>query len=428
MTADSLIGPINDAIPRSQFTDVYRNSLNATQVRHLYENMKRCPLNSTDAIFVRQQEMDAITQKLGPLLGKYMSPNSGVIGNGLYAFTGSQASPRRPSCEEYAKLLVLAASRIGSEKVTQLLEGWIQGKSLRVIECALLKGLLTEGRLQPVPGMTLDTLSKNGDLLPRSLRLHPHEHWHEQFVARAILCMEYETEAALYDPEAVQGNPPFPIKTASPLNPDLSTVSFESFCRAISLTTNNHIDWFILWPDYGDVEAFFLNPGFSSRRKEARNSSTVSVTEIEIHTCLDIHAKLTGRRDLDLPTARWRRAKYALTEHEQLIELRIALESILLNDDTGTSEKSLRLAIRGAWLLGETFDERSSYFETLKAVYTYASSVIHGGTPKIRRDRNLRSDITNARDLCRDAILKLATTGKALGSDDWSELILGHKT
>ena len=428
MTTDLLIDPIDHAVAQAQFADVFRNRLDASQVRHLYEKKQKCPLSSTDAISVHQRELDALTQVLGPLLGAYKSPESGAVGNGLYTLTGSLASPRRPSCEAYAKILVLAASRIGAKRVAQLLGDWIRGKGLRVFPCVLFKGLLTEGTLRPVPGMLLDTLPNNGDLLPRSLRLDPREHLHEQFTGRAMLSIEFETLPALYDPEVVQGNPPLPSSPPSPLNPDLSTVSFESFCRAISLTTNNHIDWFIHWNDYGDVEAFFLNPGFSSQRNEASNSPVVSVTEDDVRACLHTHYMLESRRDIDLPITRWRRAKRASTTHDQLIELRIALESLFLHDDTGTSEKRFRLASRGAWLLGEKYDQRADCFETLKQVYDYASSVIHGGTPKTKKDRDIQIDIDNARDLCRDAILRLLTIGKALDSKEWSALILGRGT
>ena len=105
-----------------------------------------------------------------------------------------------------------------------------------------------------------------------------------------------------------------------------------------------------------------------------------------------------------------------------MIELRIALESVLLNDDKGTGEKRHRLATRGAWLLGATFDRRKSHFDTLRYVYDYASSVIHGGTPKVKQGRDLRQDIADAQDLCRDAILRVASAGRM---PDWSDLILG---
>ena len=427
MLTDSLIKQIDNAVAQAVFVDVYKNRLPAPQVRHLYEHKQGYPLSSTDAITVPSPDLEALTKQLGPLLGTYRSPISGLVGNGLYALTGSLASPRLPSCQDYAKILVLAASRIGAERVVELLDGWIQGGAVRVFACVLLKGLRTEGQMGPVTGMHLDTLSNNGDHLPRSLRLHPHEHWHEQFTGRAMLSLECETLPGLYDPEVVRGNPPLPSGPAKPLNPELFTVSFDSLCRAISLETNNQVDWFIHWNDYGDVEAFFLNPGFSSQRKDVSNSSTVSVSEEQVRRSLDTLTLLQRRRELDLPIARWRKSKSAPTTNERLIELRIALESILLSDDTGTSEKRHRLATRGAWLLGETFEQRETCFNTLRHVYDYASSVIHGGTPRARGDRDVERDIATVQDLCRDAILHLAAAARMPNSDDWSALTLGGK-
>ena len=184
MLTDSLIRHIDNAVAQAGFADVHKNRLNASHVRHLYEGRQQCPISSTDAITVRRPELEALTYELGPLLGTYRSPFSGLVGNGLYELTGSLASPRLPSCQDFAKILVLAASRIGAERVAELLEGWIEGRAVRVFACVLLKGLQTEGKLRPVAGMDLDTLSNNGDHLPRSLRLHPHEHWHEQFTGR----------------------------------------------------------------------------------------------------------------------------------------------------------------------------------------------------------------------------------------------------
>ena len=169
MLTDSLIGHIDNAVEQAWFADVYKNRLNASHVRHLYEGKQRCPLSSTEAITVPRPELEALTCELEPLLGTNRSPISGLVGNGLYALTGSAASPRLPSSQAYAKILVLAASRIGAKRVAELLSGWIQGSGVRGFACVLLKGLRTEGKLRPVAGMHLDTLSNNGDHLPRSL-------------------------------------------------------------------------------------------------------------------------------------------------------------------------------------------------------------------------------------------------------------------
>ena len=424
MPVESLINQIDQAVGQAVFSDVFRNRIESSTLRHLYEKKQKFAISSTDGISVREQELRSLTSELESLLGYRRSPDTGLVGNGLYKLTGSGASPRLPSVKEYAKILVLAGSRIGAQRVVELLAGWIQGEGIRVLRCVLLKGLQTKGVLRPVDGMHLETMSKNGDDLPRSLRLEPHEHRHEQYVRRALLAIEYETVSGLYEPKVVRERfPPDPV-TYRLVNAELSSVSIESFCRAISLETNNQVDWFIGWDDFGDVEAFFLNPGFGSQRKEASNSSIVSVTENEVRQCLRTHELLHEFNALGLGIAGWRNSKRAVSKYEQLIELRIALESVLLSEDKGTGEKRHRLAIRGAWLLGETLKKRKCHYDTLRYVYDYASSVIHGGTPKAKKGRELERDIAQAQELCRKAILQIAQAGMM---PDWSAVVLGGK-
>ena len=422
INASTLTERIDHAVRQAVFTDVFRNPVNSPTIGQLYKVNRRFPLTSADAISVPQSQLAGLVSELDASLGIYKSPDSGSVGNGLYHLMGSSASPRLPSVEDYAKILVLAASRIGSDRVTKLLAGWLQGKGLRTYSCVLLKGIETEGKLAPMDGMYLESLPTNGDDFPRSLRIDESDIRHEQFAKRAMLSIEYETASPLYDPQVHRENFPPTLPRHNLVNPELSSISVESFCRAMSLAANNYVDWFIQWEDYGDVEAFFLNPGFSSRRKETTNSSPVLVSEEDLRGCLEIHAQLHEFSGLDLAITRWRQSKRSTMTHDQLIELRIALESVLLNDDKGSiGEKRYRLAIRGGWFLGKTFNERKDYFDTLRAVYDYASSVIHAGILKEKKQHELSKTISDAQDICRDAILRIA---RAKEMPDWAAVVL----
>ena len=426
MSSDINTGILRDKIDQASqqatFRDVYRNQVDSSTIGQLYKVNQRFPITSADSINIPEPYLTGLVSELNASLGIYKSSDSGLIGNGLYHLKGSSASPRLPSIEDYAKILALAASRIGSVRVTELLAEWLQGKGLRAYSCVLLKGIETEGKLAPINGIRLDTLPSNGNDFPKSLRIDTYDIDHEQFSHRAMLSIVYETASPLYDPQFPPESFPMTPPDRKLVNPDLSSVSFESFCRAMSLTVNNHVDWFIQWEDYGDVEAFFLNPGFSSGRKETVNSSPVIVSEEDLKKCLEIHSQLHGFSGLDLAIARWRRSKRPTTTYDQLIEIRIALEAVLLNDDKGViGEKRHRLAIRGAWFLGETFDKRKEYFKILRKVYDIASNVIHAGKPEEKNEHELSNIISDAQNLCRDAILQIARARKA---PDWTDVIL----
>ena len=421
MTTDALRVRIDNALAQAEFTDMYRRRLNAHLMRQLYEAKQNCVLGSTEAISVQQPELATLVSELDASLGSYKSP-SGTVGNGLYLLTGTSGSPRLPSSEDYAKVFVLAAARIGSCRVTELFAGWLKGEPVRSRSCALLTGIETHEVLEPVAGMRLETLPLTPDDLDRKLLVDDYGIRRDRFARRAMLSIEYEIICPLYDPQSFRESFPADPLPSTLVNPALKSVSFDSFCRAMSLNINHFVDWSMQWQDYGEVEAFFLQASSSGLHKEYRSPLTMVVTKDDVRSCLDTHALLSQSSWLALPVARWRRAKRSPAIHEQLIELRIALESVLLHGDH-EGEKSFRIAVRGAWLLGGTFKDRKSHFDALRSVYSSASTVIHGGTPKAKKGRDLGKDIATAQNLCRDAILRLAR-GKEM--PDWSDMILGH--
>ena len=424
LALDSLTESLERARAKTRFSDIFGNRFGATDVKRFYETNPRCLIGSTDGIQLPARELKRVASDLDGSLGGFRSSTSDAVGNGLYRLTGSGASPRLPSVQDYAKVLVLAASRIGPERVGEIFSAWLRGEPIRLHRCALLRGIKTEERIRAVPGMYLETLPTNVSYLPPSLRIDIHELLRGKFRGRAMLATHYDTEPGLYDPDTVRESfPPEPPRRDL-VNRELASLSVEAFCRAMSLAADNQVDWFIQWEDYGDVEAFFLNPGFSCARKEATESSTVHVTAEHLRECLEFHGRLDSFRKLDVAIARWRRSKTSTTFHEQLVELRIALESVLLSDDRGVvGEKRHRLAVRGAWLLGSSFDERKTNFRTLRDLYDYASSIIHAGTPKEKASAPLKETMSEARRLCRLAILRIL---RGQHQSDWVDLILGR--
>lgn len=427
MAIEHLTECIGRAVHQTGFTNVLKQRFDSSVMHESYaRKLKReYSLSNTDNINIREAELTDLVSELKPMVAHYTSPETGAIGNGFYRLMGSQASPRLPSVEDYAKLLVLAAARVGPERVASLLAGWVEGQPIRVWLCALLKGARTEGRLSPVDGLGLETLPRNGDEFPRSLsvQIDQHDIRHEQYTQRAILSLEHKVGPALYSPSIETTSLLEPPAHPEIRNPELSSVSLDGLCRAMSVETNSHVDWFRQWWDYGDVDAFFLNPGFSYASRDIGNSPPTLVSEKQLERSLELHGLLDGFTKLDLGIARWRRSKQATTREDQLVELRIALESVLLADDKGVvGEKSHRLAIRGSWMLGETLEQRRTYFRSLRDAYGFASRVLHADSLK-KKDEEARAKVLDeAQDICRDAILRIAN---AKAMPNWTDIILG---
>ena len=423
MTAVSLTTHIDNCLAHAQFTDFYNRRFNVSSLRQRYEANHPCPLTSTEAIDVRQEDLDALASELDARLGTFKSPASGAIGNGLYLVMGTSGSPRLPSVEDYAKILVLAAARIGPDRTAGLLTDWIQGSPIPSRSCAAVTGVKVNGLLNPVVGLRLETLPPTPELsLSTRHRFDGYGRPLYEVHERTILTVEYETTPGLYDPETYRESFP-PVIPRTPVNQNLKALPLPRLCEALSLTVDNYVDWYEQWNDHADAEAFSLQPRHSRLARDVRSRSTVLVTAEQLSACLDTDAQVRRKSaDLALPVARWLRSKGSPAEHEQLIELRIALEAVFLKGDERDGEKRHRLAVRGAWFLGETLKDRRAYFDALRVVYDYASHVIHGGRPKPKPGRDMAQDIALVQDLCRRAILRMARPEHAV---DWNEMILG---
>ncbi len=432
MNLDSLKERLEEAVTNATFRNVWGQEFGCSVLSECYSRKTRedrLP-DRGDTITVNGMALTHLVSELEPLLDPYKSPTSGLIGNGLYLFMGSAASPRFPSVEEYAKVLILAAAKIGSERVINLFSGWLENKPIRIYLCTLLKGIETQQPLSSINGLRLDTLPTNMSDFPRSLyfRLDPGSIEHEQYAKRAMLTIEYDVGPALYKPEEEKEKYIRSLISRKIANRKLSSITLERLCWAMSLTINNYVDWFMHWEDFGELDAFFYSAGYVTQLNETKSPSPVIFSDDNLRCALSLHSLLEKFTKLNLSIHRWRRSKQSslndrVLNEEVLIELRIALEAVLFADEKGVvGEKRQRLAIRGAWLLGETFEQREEYFRTLKKAYDYTSTIIHAGDIKPKEVKKINKTIAEAQDLCRKAILKILKMKKI---PNWTDLILG---
>lgn len=83
---------------------------------------------------------------------------------------------------------------------------------------------------------------------------------------------------------------------------------------------------------------------------------------------------------------RWRRilnrlsqSKRRLQIEDKILDLGIALEMMLLEDNNNNGQLSLSFRLRGSWLISESQEERIENYEMLKDIYNSRSQVAHAG-------------------------------------------------
>lgn len=108
---------------------------------------------------------------------------------------------------------------------------------------------------------------------------------------------------------------------------------------------------------------------------------------------------------------------------DKILDLGIALEMSLLEDNRNNDQLSLTFRLRGSWLLGKDKEERKAIFQQLRELYIYRSQVAHSGILCGNDPEKIQSIINkfNEYSLLAERIIHYLIQ---FGSPDWTALIL----
>ena len=147
------------------------------------------------------------------------------------------------------------------------------------------------------------------------------------------------------------------------------------------------------------------------------------ISAISIRAAMDLYSRYFSRnqrskRKLQQTTRRWAQSRVYQPDSDELIDLRIALESLFTPDNN--LEVAYRPSHRAAWW---TFDDpirKIKARETINRAYGLASGVIHGNP----RDKNQETQPqkNDVRDWTRRGVVKSVVCG---GYEKWDELVCG---
>ena len=108
---------------------------------------------------------------------------------------------------------------------------------------------------------------------------------------------------------------------------------------------------------------------------------------------------------------------------DKILDLGIALEMLLLDDNRNADQLSLSFRLRGSWLLGSSAEDRLAKYQQFRDIYTYRSQVAHtgilcgGDSQEIKQvQESFLTYQSLAEDICKALILK--------DKPDWSKLVL----
>ena len=246
-------------------------------------------------------------------------------------------------------------------------------------------------------------------------------HGLQAMIGRVALSIEGEAGPALYLPSKVASDSNNMEHTWA--GGQIESLSIDSFCEAMSLACGGSIRWQFSWRDFGEIREFLSVYGGSSFTNVPLFTNSSEFTQDHFEHARQIHnlrnARERNKAGLDTAVRRWIKSKSSESSFsDQLIDLRIALEALYLDNIEG--ELRFRLASHGAWHISENTEERKANFYTLLQVYKLASSAVHGSDVKTN-DKN-KALLENAQILCRKGIMKRLREQE---DPKWSDVIMG---
>ena len=156
---------------------------------------------------------------------------------------------------------------------------------------------------------------------------------------------------------------------------------------------------------------------------ELSGSGILELSEERIGSTL--HALRCADERTRLAVSRWKMAKnHHRSLRDRFIDLRIALESLFLPQQPD-QELKFRLAVSGAWFVGQDAADRRRVWDTLRTAYDLSSTAVHGGDMKKRKtkDKSSNAVLLDGLAVCRRGITRVLNDGQI---NDWTELFLGR--
>ena len=341
--------------------------------------------------------------------------------------------------DDFARILIRGAAILGVSPLVKMLRNRVEENAVRYRTSAVLNGLYLNERLAPLPDILIEHLPRSTDGKFGSLPVFGTRSI-EDYLGRTVLNIDSIARPAFFRPNEECGD-------SAVQSEFLSGVGTDTVCQALALEANTEVEAAFEWNNYGDT-SLFLSPGSQSIRSKHRDGleargigvslhadfasgvRSVSIDEQRIH-CLSadnlerILLSISGQAEPNVGVAisRWCKSKGGFrTLSDQFIDLRIALEALLLRnfDPNSRAEMKFRLVLFAAWYIGSSLDDRRQIRETLSKAYDVGSKAVHGAL--VKSDERTRDLLSRSQELCRKGILKFLEEPI---KKDWADLILG---
>ena len=347
---DELIASLNVAVDNSTFlvSTVAKSTSNEKLTRwsaaHLRDNVQLKKRHCSPVIH-RTVVADAFFEKfvrsLHPLVKDYIEPETDCIGIGVDCLAAGIPGPETFVLEEshglpikeFARSLVRASAILGSDRVVEILSGWIDGEPIPYTTNVFLKGPSLDQTIALEEGIRIAQLPMS----PKGAAQHLppfllNTHGINSFPGGTILSISCEAMPPLYRPLPESMEEPFNLQHTW-AGGKLPGLTVDTFCEALSLACDNCVQWTCIWREIGEHWAFANGAIFVSSVSASRLCDEFVLRQKHLDTARKIHERrhAPDAPPLNMAISRWVKSKRSDADfQDKCIELRVALEALFL--------------------------------------------------------------------------------------------------
>ena len=447
-------GATHDGQPSRSYASRPDEVVTANELRRMAQRGGSDLHNAKHALLRCPDEcVEEIRKYLSIFLKDYVAPDTDKIG---YAFpsirpgfseglsvgqgNGLVCESSVTALDNFAKAAIQGSALVGSEKLEELLTSWEHGEPIRYRVCAILNGITINESFTPIHGARIEALPRSTAELPNFLpnlsSVGP-----DEYLGRTVVAIDCEVSPALFRPSSNYRHDGVEARMNC-------AADFQIICQTLSLLTDNLVEVGFYWHDYQELGNVFPSSGstiwypspgrLESQTQPGRHLNRDFVTGVltlsiddwavqELNEAIACDTLQTLAKpnfnSVRTATSRWMKSKSSWDGLvDQFVDLRMALEALYLRDFANeySQEMRFRLALFGAWFLGNDFQDRQRIRKTLRDAYDRASGAVHTGDVDPTPEN--RTLLVEAQSLCRQGISKLLKQGFPA---DWGDLVLG---
>lgn len=417
-------------------TAVFRTrgmAVNAEEFKELYlvaSGINRI-LTINAEVQVDDIRLESLESAVRETLKEYIDSESDRFGNGLCDLVWGE---RMPTVKSFTERVIRAGAISGAAKTAEKIVKWSEGEPFLYVHEVLLgrNGNMEKGpaiRLEEGIGVELlpESYEETARRIPSGIAhaLKERSNYLDLFKSAVLLVecewnpvfrrIEGERRVGEVRGEARWGRGKFRMTDSTA----------EELCQSMAIIAGKPISWKMRWDNFGEDEVFCEVFAGADRLRERERSFEFPHTAEYLKDVWNFHAGREAAKksmpEVERAIRRWNKSQHALGLEDRAIEMRIALETLFLDEKEGRGELGFRMALHAAWEVGRETGEKQKWFDVARKAYGVGSRAVHGGGIKSKNVEESKRAVEEGQKLCSEGIKMRIKSGV---KPEWDKEIL----